>query len=543
MTPLGVFARGTPGRHTPDAGIAHVPTDGRPALELLHALARLVLRVEESKTAGSASLLLDTPSLGAAALGTPAYGGPSFGTPALGAPPIEPPTLVAVRNALRQLTARSREGALLLRLDGSEMTLRGATVPAQALDDAALQRLQIRLRSGEIGALTVREGAAPGELLSLARWIVDMPAPPAGASRERFRTWSVLATAAESAEDAAAAVTSAAGALTRLAAARGDAAASAAVASLLDVLDDAERRGDAAAIESVARACMAQLRVIGGGGGRLAIEGAIRRLLRPGTLELLATRLPSAPDPDTLLQLFARAGDAGVGSLLAQLLVAENADARRVYFDGIVAMDVGATLLFDALRDPRWFVVRNAASLLGEMGVEQGDVVLLPLLSHADDRIRIAAGRALLRLRSAAALNGLHHVVDDANPEVRRLSAAAYGIAGSMRGRSRPPAGPLAAALDREQDDDVALEMLAALGRLGSSHAVQRLLRIALPPAADRGATERVVPREAWVRIAAMEALIQARGHAMVPAIETLMGDADADVAAAAVRLYGSVGG
>jgi len=447
------------------------------------------------------------------------------------------------RDALRQLTARSRQAALLLRLDGSELLLAGMPVPADTVGaDPRVEALRQRLYARGVGSISVREGAAPGELLTLARWIAES-APDAGhGAREQLRTWSVLVESA-SPEFGDAGSSPVAHALSRLVAARSDTAAVAAVTTLMDVLDDAEARGDAAAVEGVAQACMAQLRVVGGGGGRLAIESLLRRLTRPGMLQLLAVRLPSSQDSGSLLQLFARSGDTGVGCLLAQLLIADDSVARRAYFDAIVAMDVGASLLFDTLRDPRWFVVRNAAALLGEMGIEQADAELLPLLEHADDRIRIAAAHALIRLRTPAALAGLHRSIDDGNPEVRRLAASAYGIAGTLRGRSRPAAGPLSAALDREVDDDVALEMLAALGRLGSSHAVQRLLRIALPASSERAPGERVPPRDPWMRIAAMEALVQARGHAMLPAIETLMGDADNEIAAAAARLRSGVGG
>ena len=41
-----------------------------------------------------------------------------------------------------------------------------------------------------------------------------------------------------------------------------------------------------------------------------------------------------------------------------------------------------------------------------------------------------------------------------------------------------------------------------------------------------------------WLRIAALEALVRARGRAMLPAIEGLMRDPDPEMAAAATRLY-----
>ena len=104
----------------------------------------------------------------------------------------------------------------------------------------------------------------------------------------------------------------------------------------------------------------------------------------------------------------------------------------------------------------------------------------------------------------------------------------------------RPPAARLAVALDQETNEDVALEMLAALGRLGSADAVQRLLRIALPGGETMG-DRAGVGRDSWQRVAALEALVRARGHAVLPAIEGLMQDSDRNVAAAATRLRATV--
>ena len=285
---------------------------------------------------------------------------------------------------------------------------------------------------------------------------------------------------------------------------------------------------------------MAQINAIGGGGGRLALEGAVRHLLQPPLLTLLGKRLPFSPDRAGVLQLISRAGGAGVDTLLEQLLSTDDALARRAYFDGIVAMDVGSAKLFQLLHDARWFVVRNAAALLGEMNVERTDEALVPLLQHADERIRIAVARALSRVRTPKALLALHSAITDSSAEVRRLSAAAYGLAASSGSGMRPPAARLAVALEQEANEDVALEMVAALGRLGSADAVQRLLRIALPggePMGDRAG----VGRESWQRVAALEALVRARGHAVLPAIDGLMQDADPDVAAAATRLRATV--
>lgn len=479
--------------------------------------------------------------------------------------------VAAVRDALRQFAARIREAAMLCRIMDGQFVLSGEPVDrALTHDDPLIGSLLQRCLALRIGSVTVRQGAAPSELLQLARLFTRPPregaasAPAAllssdtpttmssiaadAPAHELLRSWSVLVTLDDqpSAHGAPAAVapttategatgSAVASALSALAAAHSDESATRAADQLLALLDDAEFRGDARVIEGVARSVIQHLHAVGTGGGRLAIERVLRRLQHRKALEQLADQLPEAPDRFLLLELFARAGEVAVELLVNRLMQADDAHARRAYFDSIVALDLGAPLLYDLVRDPRWFVVRNAVALLGEMGLEHADVALLPLLAHADDRIRIATARALIRLGTAKALHGLHGAVGDPNAEVRRVAAVSYGLTPGAAGGVRPAAARLAAALEKETDEDVALEMLASLGKLGSADAIQRLLRVAVPQSADQG--ERAAPREAYLRIAAIEALVRARGQAVVPALEGLFNDPDPEVAAAAFRL------
>ena len=143
-----------------------------------------------------------------------------------------------------------------------------------------------------MGGITVRQGAAPGELFTLASMLASAPrgddvvpfssdTPTTLSSigaeplpRELLRSWSVLVTPAERptahllltpAEGLAAiSATMADGAgasptvvaLTRLASSHSDEAANAAVDQLVQLLDDAELRGEARVVEGIARACM-----------------------------------------------------------------------------------------------------------------------------------------------------------------------------------------------------------------------------------------------------------------------------------------------
>ncbi|MBL0169379.1 MAG: HEAT repeat domain-containing protein [Gemmatimonadaceae bacterium] len=547
MTHPGLHARKTPTARTPDSGAVRVASEGRASRSVARGLGLLVGRL--------AALQRDNAAVDVS----------------LTAIDLSSPDVSAVREALRQLTARSREGAMLCRVIEGTMILEGVPIDRQAaVEDPLLGDLLRALLTLDVGAITVREGAAPGELLTLGRLLAqgrqrrgtpsasDPVRSPRGDAMmvsdtpttalaavfadetpgELLRTWSVLVTPAVTTRMSSGASAATGSAQARLAAARTDDAAVSAVGALRDLLDDAQRRGDAGAIEGIARACLTHLHAVGESGGRLAVESALRQLQRAPVLDLLAGQLPHSTDRGLLLQLFARAGDVGVATLVRHLMTTDDSLSRRTFFDAIVAMDIGASELLDALHDSRWFVVRNASALLGEMRVEHADDTLATLLHHADERIRIAASRALMRLRTVKALQALQGVIDDSNAEVRRLAAAAFGLAGASGGAGvRPPAARLSAALERESDEDVALEMLAALGKLGSADAVQRLLRIALPASQDLSGAAASEPRDSWIRIAALEALIRARGPQMQPVIDSLRHDADAEVAAAAASL------
>jgi HEAT repeat protein len=483
----------------------------------------------------------------------------------------------SVREALRQLSGCVRESPLVCRVIDGDFALEGAPIDrAFTREDPLAAQLLQRCLGLRVGSIAVRQGASSSELLTLAgllargprevpsgRVSTDTPttmssiAPP-GPPRELLRTWNVLvmpvevpsrlrmptpaeaiAILAAPSEDGTSG-SPVASALSRLVGAHEDAAAQRAAEQLVLLIADAEAHDDRAVIEGIGRTVMAQIHSVGSGPGRLALERLARRLQRRRSLELLAQAVPHAIDRLPLLELLARAGEMAVDVLVQQLLAAQDSPSRRSYFDSIVSLDLGATQLFALVNDPRWFVVRYAVAILGEMGVSTADEVMLPLLAHTDDRIRIAAARALLRLGTPRALQGLHAAVDDSNSEVRRIASVAYGLSGgtSQSGLGvRPPAAKLASALNREVDEEVAIEMVASLGRLGSADAMQRLLRIAQlsPPQTQDGPADGT-RREPWLRVAAIEALVRARGNAVRGTIDSLVNDPNPEVAATAFR-------
>lgn len=412
----------------------------------------------------------------------------------------------AVRRALRNAVTAARRAPLSLALADGLLHLGGRSLsPDSEHRDEALDALIEGLTGHGSLTLDVRRSAAPAELLSLARLLAADPDRPV--DRTTWRSWSVRITpqSVPSLEGDTALPVAVRESIARLSAARGDAETRAAVDEMLVLLDTPPWSESPEAAEAMALALVSETRARGVRGGRLALESGVRRLLTAATVRALVRRLPTSRRRDDLLPVLARAGDQAVRELVVLLQEAESLADRRACFDAIVALDAGDDALREALADPRWYVVRNAAALLGEMGVLEADVHLAPLLEHDDERLRVAGARALTRLGTPRALAALQARLDDDVPEVRRLAVAAHGT----RSQGKPSTIALLAVLDRETDEDVVLEILTVFGQLGSPECVQRLVRLIRDDTA-----------ELWKREAAYQSLLAARGDQVARLLE-----------------------
>jgi len=184
---------------------------------------------------------------------------------------------------------------------------------------------------------------------------------------------------------------------------------------------------------------------------------------------------PVGPD-DPAGRLLRRSPDAAAVVLFGVLSEARASVERRRYFDAIVALHADPAFLFAALSHPAWYVVRNAAALLGAMGVETADQPLLRCIVHADSRVRVAATRALGALETSTAIEGVRLAVTDRSPEVRRVAWRA------LRRSARAPQEPcplLADALLQERDVDVLRELVLIVQRMPQCATTQSIQRAA----------------------------------------------------------------
>src|SRR5712671_4741843 len=182
--------------------------------------------------------------------------------------------------------------------------------------------------------------------------------------------------------------------------------------------------------------------------------------------------------------------------------------------DALKHMTEGTDQLVHMLDHSEWFVVRNVAELIGELGMEDAVPALGKRLDHADERVRKAVGLALAKIGTRGAAEPLRRALRDRSQEVRMQ--VAVGIGGR---KSSALAMPLVVAMEEEKDEAVVRELLLALGRIGSSDAVQALIKWAQPTGRFFGRK----PSE--LRVAAVEAL---RLAATPAALGTLEGLTDA---------------
>jgi HEAT repeat protein len=260
---------------------------------------------------------------------------------------------------------------------------------------------------------------------------------------------------------------------------------------------------------------------------RRAYLMALRRMCKPTLLRAVATLLCRNKEKrDEYMAVLTRAGEDGADSLIELLTASDNTIDRRVCFDALVKLQAGVTSLIHMLGDPRWYVARNAADLLGELGTSQAEAPLGEALKHDDDRVRRAAANSLAKLGTPNAMRSLRDALHDTSPQVRLQAAA--GLA-SRKGLKT--SGTLIKALDDEQDSEVQFALIAALGKVATPDAIQKLVEAAKP----EGLLSR--KKAAGFRVAAVHALGDARTASAMTALKNLTSDKDSDVRDAASRV------
>lgn len=452
--------------------------------------------------------------------------------------------------------------ALLATLNGRGIDLRandrGLRVSGEPVADAMplAAALRTHLLDRGIGELRLRAPVSEATLLGVLRALVPPPAvfrsiyeletaldaavrdqvylaPPAPEEIDMKGPWSAygaISTAAERQAEAAMPPSASQG-MGRMPQLLADVEEAPDDPSIADLLNEVVRAGDDLAAEkewvgilhAAAVLVAAERRARDGGTSRM-YGIAIRRMLPRSILEQVA-RLTTIPEHRAeTLPVLQRLGADATETLLGLLASAERIEDRRAYFDALRQMTEGTELLVNMLTHDEWYVVRNVADLCGEMRLETAVPRLARHATHPDERVRRSVAGALAKIGTPAAVEPLRQLLRDESPTVRLQGVQ------NLSEQHRAFAMPIAVLLDSETHPDVLRELMLALARIGSSEAIQALVRAAEPG----GRFFRRKP--VATRLAAVEALGRASNPAAKTALRALAGDDDPEVRRVAER-------
>jgi hypothetical protein len=259
---------------------------------------------------------------------------------------------------------------------------------------------------------------------------------------------------------------------------------------------------------------------------RRAYTIAVRRLTKPSLIRGIAGLLPRRRElRDSLQVVFTRLGPDAAEALIDLMTSSDSLTDRRAYLAVLAKIRDAVPTLIHLLGDNRWYVVRNAIDLLGEMRAAEAENALLDVVTHREERVRRSAATALARLGTLRSIQAVEKMATDPVPEVRVHAMQGLGSVKSPRAVS-----VLARALDHEPDQEVQAVILAALGRQATDEAIARLTKAAEPDG-------RLFKRKPTaLRIAAVQALVEANTPAALVALRRFANDREREVRVAAAR-------
>jgi HEAT repeat protein len=296
------------------------------------------------------------------------------------------------------------------------------------------------------------------------------------------------------------------------------------LASLGEQVDAAVRSGRFEQAAKILAGIVRQEQLIPDTGPRRQYGIALKRMYSRPLLDGLV-QLLDAPghEADASLAL-QRGGTEAVDILLEQLVASTTVSERRHAFDALSKMREAAGQIVHMMGHAQWYVVRNMAELVGELGLEDAVPALVKQLDHEDERVRKAVALALAKIGTKSVVEPLRRALRDSSADVRMQ--AAIGVGGR---KANALAMPLVVALEEEKNPDVIRELVLGLGRIGSPDAVQALIKLAQPAGRFIGR------KPAGLRLAAVESLRLAATPAALGALQGLATDSDRQVKTAAL--------
>jgi hypothetical protein len=179
-----------------------------------------------------------------------------------------------------------------------------------------------------------------------------------------------------------------------------------------------------------------------------------------------------------LQALISHVGPATVDALAPLVSVEQETPTAERAADLIVGFGSAAVSRLAALvGDPRWFVQRTGARLLGRIASPAAIPLLQPLVRKTDPRVAREAIRALGNIDDPGAARAIHTVMRAATGDLRRV------VSDALVADRDPRVAPMLAQILAEsealgKDHDVVLETLDAVGAVGTDQAVPAVAKV-----------------------------------------------------------------
>jgi len=180
----------------------------------------------------------------------------------------------------------------------------------------------------------------------------------------------------------------------------------------------------------------------------------------------------------TLIQILTFLGSQ-IANRLMELLANEKAAVRRKLLNEILAR-IGTTalpIISGYLNDDRWYVVRNAIAILGDIRSQDSLTELTPLLLHDEIRVRRETIRALTKIGGNRAIKILLQTAAADDQELRRQAILSLGAIRAID--AVPTLLSLLKKSDRSQRAiDLKKDAIRALGEIRDPGAIPELTKI-----------------------------------------------------------------
>lgn len=181
---------------------------------------------------------------------------------------------------------------------------------------------------------------------------------------------------------------------------------------------------------------------------------------------------------DTLVQILAFMGSKIANRLMQILAQEESAPKRKALCEILARCGPGIIpTVHEYLQDERWYVVRNAVAILGDIRNQESLAELSLLLEHEEIRVRRETVRSLTKIGGNRAVNVLLQTAITGDHEMRRQAIISLGAM-----RATAAAASLLALLNQkgwsQREIDLKKDIIRALGEMRAPEATPALVAL-----------------------------------------------------------------